>query len=151
MASSPKRELERFIDRYSPEIAARARAVLAKIRQRLPGAVELVYDNTNALVVGFGASERASDAAFSVALYPKWINLYFLGGASLPDPHRLLCGSGKVVRRIKLDDPGQLDDPRVIALMNASLARCRPIDPTVNGRIAIRAAVRNRRSRRPGG
>src|ERR1039458_9537409 len=65
---------------------------------RLPGAVQLVYDNYNALVIGFGPSERASEASFSIVLYPRWVTLFFLQGAGLPDPRRLLKGSGKVVR-----------------------------------------------------
>ena len=81
---------------------ALAKAVLKKMRARLPGAVELVYDNYNALVIGFGPNERASDAVFSIALYPKWINLFFLYGAMLEDPKEILRGSGKQVRRLLL-------------------------------------------------
>ena len=51
-----------FLARYSPAVAACARGVLVRLRKQVPGAVELVYDNYNALVVGFGATERASDA-----------------------------------------------------------------------------------------
>jgi hypothetical protein len=39
---------------------------LAKMRARLPGAVELVYDNYNALAIGFGPTERTSEAVFSI-------------------------------------------------------------------------------------
>ena len=61
-----------------PEIGALAKAILGKMRKRLPRAVELVYDNYNALVIGFGPTERASDAIFSIAVYPRWVSLFFL-------------------------------------------------------------------------
>jgi hypothetical protein len=93
-------QLDRFIDKYSPEIRALARAVLARMRARLPGAVELVYDNYNALVIGFGPTERPSEAILSIVLYPRWVSLCFLNGAKLPDPHKLLKGSGTKVRHL---------------------------------------------------
>ncbi len=143
------KELDRFIDRYSPEIAALARAVLAKMRERLPGAIELVYDNYNALVIGFGPNERASDAIFSIALYPKWINLFFLQGATLPDPKKILKGSGKIVRSIKITEAGDLDRRDVkdivkVALMAADVK----IDPKGHGRIVVRSISEKQRPRR---
>jgi hypothetical protein len=35
------------------------------------GAIELVYDNYNALVIGYGPTERASDALIFLAVYPR--------------------------------------------------------------------------------
>ena len=58
-------QLEKFLARYTPEIAGLAKAALQKMRKRLPGAVEMVYDNYNALVIGFCPGERPSDVAFS--------------------------------------------------------------------------------------
>ena len=69
---SPEIQLDAFLDKYTPAVAMLARACLAKMRARLPGAVQLVYDNYNALAIGFGPSERASEAIFSIALYPRW-------------------------------------------------------------------------------
>src|ERR1039458_3337653 len=51
---SPEIQLDAFLDKYTPAIATLARACLAKMRARLPGAVQLVYDNYNALAIGFG-------------------------------------------------------------------------------------------------
>jgi len=128
------------------------KAVLKKMRARVPGAVELVYDNYNALVVGFGASERASEAVFSIALYPRWVNLFFLYGVGLPDPHKILKGSGKQVRSITIKDAAELDRPEVRALMDAALERADPpIDPKQKRRMAIRAVAEKQRPRHPRG
>ena len=48
-SQSPEHQLAAFIGRYTPEIGTLAEAVLAKMRARLPGATQLVYDNYNAL------------------------------------------------------------------------------------------------------
>ena len=95
-------QLDRFIDRFTPEVAANARQALAFMRARLPTATRLVYDNYNALVVGFGAGQRASDIIFSIALYPRYVTLFFARGVELPDPNGLLEGSGRGVRHVKL-------------------------------------------------
>ena len=147
---TPSKQLVGFMASYTPAIAKLARAVLARMRARLPGAVELVYDNYNALVIGFGPTERASDAVFSIALYPRWINLFFLNGARLPDPHRLLKGGGKQVRCIVVEDADTLERPAVLSLMKAALARsATPIDPAVPNRIIIKSISAKQRQRRP--
>jgi hypothetical protein len=149
-SANPERELAGFIARFMPEVAELAEAVLNKMRRRYPTALELVYDNYNALAIGFCPTERASDGIFSIALYPKWVSLFFLQGARLPDPAKLLKGSGKVVRYIVLPNPALLDDPAVKALMNEAVARARvPFDPKGVHRLIIKSVSAKQRPRRP--
>jgi len=145
-----ERDLQCFIDKFTPEIATLARDCLKKMRTKLPGTVQLVYDNYNALVIGFGPSERASEAIFSIVLYPRWVTLFFLQGAGLPDPNNLLKGSGKVVRHIVLAAAADLDKPAIRGLMTVALNRARaPIDPDAPGTIEIRSISAKQRPRRP--
>jgi hypothetical protein len=147
---SPEKQLDGFIAKYSPDIGALARAALAKMRARLPGAIELVYDNYNALAIGFSPTERTSDAIFSIALWPRWVSLFFLQGAGLPDPNRLLKGSGKVARHIVLDDPDDLDRPAVQDLIAGALECARtPLAGAGPGRIVIKSVSAKQRPRRP--
>lgn len=149
-ALSPERQLAKFLAKYTPEIVAETEAVLAKMRARSPGAVEMVYDNYNALVIGFGAEDRPSEAVFSIAVYPDHVTLVFIWGAGLFDPDKLLRGSGNQVRHIKLDGPGTLDTPPVRALMSEAIARsARPFHDTQPNRMVIRAVAAKQRPRRP--
>jgi hypothetical protein len=140
--------LEGFIARFSDEVAASARAAIARMREILPGAATLVYDNYNALAVGFGATDKQAGLVFSIAVYPRWVSLFLVGGPALDDPHGLLKGEGGVVRHIVLDTVARLDDPRVRALMDQALAQ-RPIDPTRPARLIIRSVSARQRPRRP--
>jgi len=149
--TSPAQHVEQFLDKYSPEIASLARAALQRMRKRLPGAVQLVYDNYNALAIGFGPTERASDAVFSIAVWPRWVSLFFFAGASLDDPHNLLRGTGRRARHIKIDDVAVFDDPRVRALMNRALDRAGTRLTGRGGRIVIRSVSGRQRPRRPAG
>ena len=144
------KELASFIGKYSQEVATVAKAALVKMRKRLPGAVELVYDNYNALAIAFGSSEKLADVIFSIALYPRWVSLFFRNGATLPDPQRLLKGSGKEIRHIVLEGAATLDRPVVRKLMaEAQRSASRPIDPKAKRRIIIKSVAANQRPRRP--
>jgi hypothetical protein len=148
---SPAAQLRGFIAKYSPEVAATARAVLTWMRARLPGAVEMVYDNYNFLVIGFSPTERPSDAVFSVVLAPRWVSLCFLHGARLDDPEKLLRGEGKRVRNVRLvDGVKTLKLPAVGKLIDQALSRS-PVqfDDTQKRQLVIRAVLAKQRPRRP--
>ena len=145
-------QLDAFIDKYMPEIAAQVRAVHSKMRDLLPGAVEMVYDNYNALVIGFGPTDRASEALFSIVVYPKWVSICFLTGVELPDPESLLQGNGNLVRHIRLSGPDMLDNPAIRSLMQEALDRAGdPIDPALPGRLIIKSISAKQRPRLPSG
>lgn len=148
---TPRAQLAAFIAKYSPDVAAEGRTALAKVRKLVPGAVELVYDNYNWLVVGFCPSERASEAILSVVFAPRWITLCFLqNGPTLSDPEGLLRGSGKRVRNIRLASARDLDKPAVRSLIKEVLARASvPIDRAGRSRLIIRAVSAPQRPRRP--
>src|ERR1700755_3300437 len=122
----PERQLDGFIDKFTPEVAAIARALLTRLRKRVPGATVLVYDNYNALAIGFAANDRAGSVVLSIALYPKWINLFFLRGIELEDPFGLLKGGGSKVRHIPKVTAESLDDERIDALIQQALAIAEP-------------------------
>lgn len=148
--NAPEEQLAGFIAKYTPEIGALAQEALAKMRARLPGAIEIVYDNYNALAIGFCPTERTSDVIFSITLYSRWVSLFFFRGADLPDPQKLLKGSGKQVRHIILESAADLDKPAVKALMDRALERSvNPLDSTNRGRIIIKSISAKQRPRRP--
>jgi hypothetical protein len=143
-------QLDGFIDRYSPEVAADARSLLARLRRRLPGARILVYDNYNALAIGFGASEKVRDILLSVALYPRWINLFFMYGTALDDPHGLLEGAGSRIRHVPKVTGASLDDPRIDALIAQALEFAElPLDPAAPQRLIVKSVSPKQRPRRP--
>ena len=148
----PAGEIDSFLAKYTPEMAAAARDARARMRRRIPGGVEFVYDNYNALVFGFGPTERPSEAVLSLAIFPEWVTLCFLKGAKLSDPNKLLRGSGNVVRNIQLSSPAQLDDPEVESLVAAAIAAASPGYPREGGvpNTTIKSVSAKQRPRRPG-
>lgn len=126
-----------------------ARKAFLWMRKKFPDACVLVYDNYNALAIGFGPNERASDAVFSIALFPRWVNLFFLQGAALPDPTKLLDGSAKQARSIRLEKIELLDDPALVSLIDAEAARLGLVPGAGNGKIVIKSISAKQRPRKP--
>ena len=145
---SPARQFEAFLRRFSPEIVALAKAARAKLRTRFPRAVEMVYDNYNALVIGYSPTERPSDAILSLVIFPKRVSICFIRGKHLPDPDGVLQGGGNQVRFIRLDPRAAiLDTPPLKALLSEAVAFGGT--PFAGRRqLVIRAICKNQRPRR---
>lgn len=146
---TPAQQLDAFLARHDPAIVKETKQVLAKMRKMTPGAIEMVYDNYNALVIGFVPNERPSDAILSIAVRPRWVSICFLQGAGLPDPEKRLKGSGNVARHIRLESVKDLDDPVVLDLIDIALASARvPLNKKQKRRLIIKSISAKQRPRR---
>jgi hypothetical protein len=147
-----REQLASFLAKFTPEIAVKSEAILRKMRKLYPTALELVYDNYNALAIGFSPSERASDAIFSIAVYPQWVSLFFLQARGLPDPDKLLQGSGNVAKHVVLPSPAALNQPALQTLMRSAEAKAKiPMDSNGKHRLIIKSISAKQRPRRPVG
>ena len=149
MPTTDERRFESFLAEFEPGVAALGRAAVENLRNRLPSADVMVYDNYNFLVTGFSPNERPSDAVLSIVMSAKGVALCFLQGATLPDPHRILRGSGKVVRNVRLQTIGDFDAPDVAMFLDLAIDSARvPFDPHRSGRFYIRSVSAKKRPRR---
>jgi Domain of unknown function (DU1801) len=145
-------QLARFIAKFTPEIARALAACRRKVRALVPGGYELVYDNYNALGIGYGPGQRASDVVISVVAYPRWVTLFFLDGRNLSDPKSLLSGTGSRVRSIRLQSPKDLDAPYIRSLISQALAPHRRTMTQYPGiSTLIKSVAARQRPRRPAG
>ena len=146
---TPRAQLAAFLARFDRPVASLARAILARLRARMPSANQLVYDNYNALAIGFSVTDRAYDSIFSVAVFARGVNLFFFNGPNLPDPQHLLKGSGNMVRHIRVEGIGLLDDPAVHDLMELAIKEADPpLASSGRGRVIIKSISKKRRSRK---
>ncbi len=130
-------------------MASQIRAARKALRKRLPGAVELVYDNYNFFVIGYGPNERASEAVLSIAAQAKGVSICFINGVKLKDPERLLSGSGNQTRNLRLENADTLRRVEVEALIQGALALGKTPMPTKNGYTVVRSVSGKQRPRRP--
>jgi hypothetical protein len=118
-------QLRGFVEKFDRRHQALIRAVRRVLRRRFPTAYELVYDNYNFFVIGYSPTERPSDSIVSIAAGANGVGLCFIHGAKLPDPKKVLMGSGKQTRFIRIPSVEVLDRPEVAALVAAAAARSR--------------------------
>lgn len=144
-----EKQLRLFIAKFEPKHQALIRAVRKALRKRFPAANELAYDNYNFLAVGYSPTERPSDAIVSMAAGANGVNLCFVRGASLPDPKKILLGSGNQTRFIRIDSVEVLARPEVETLVAAAIAQSKaPLRPTGRGKLIIRSVSAKQRPRR---
>ncbi len=74
----------------------------AFILEIYPDSNELLY-HTHALTTVFSISEKLSDAFCMLPIYTNHLNLGFNKGTLLNDPHKLLTGTGNLIRHIPMD------------------------------------------------
>ena len=152
-ASTPggnaERQLAAFIRKFSPIDQRLIRAVRNALRKRFPTANELVYDNYNFFVIGYSPTERPSDAIVSMTARANGVGLCFTHGARLPDPNKVLLGSGNQTRFIRIDSPKVLERPEVKALVTAAIMQARaPLPAAGRRKLIIRSVSAKQRPRK---
>jgi len=91
------------------------------ILELYPESNELLY-HTHALTAVFSVSDKLSDAFCMLPVYTKHVNLGFNRGTLLKDPHRLLTGTGNLIRHIDVQTPENYRNPQVRELLDESVA-----------------------------
>ena len=148
-SESPAGQIRGFIAKFDPGVATLIRSTRRALRRRLPTAIELVYDNYNFLVFGFSATERSSDCIVSLAAASNGVGLSFYYGATLPDPHKVLLGSGNQNRYLRLKSAATLSEPVVEELLRAAVAQAKtPLPATGAGYTVIKSVSAKQRPRR---
>jgi hypothetical protein len=145
---TPEAQLQSLIGKFEPGDQRLFRSFRSAMRKRFPTANELVYDYRTFIVIGYSPSEHGIESVASVAARVDGVRLYLLNAPELPDPNKLLMGSGKQARFIPLENARQLARPEVEALIAAAIARSRVRLPSRGtGKLFIQTFGGKRRAR----
>ncbi len=85
-----------------------------------PDCNELLY-HTHALTSVFSISEKLSDAFCMLPIYTNHLNLGFNKGTLLDDPHKLLTGTGNLIRHIPVASPTDYRNKKVKDLIKSAV------------------------------
>jgi len=144
-----EKQLAGFVAKFDVKDRRLIRSVRKAVRKRFSTANELVYDNYNFFVIGYSPTERPSDAIVSIAARANGVGLCFIHGVKLPDPGKLLQGSGNQTRFIHLESAKTLARPEVEALIAVAIAQAKaPLPVTGRGKLIIRSVSAKQRPRR---
>lgn len=142
-------ELRALIAKFAPRHQKLVVATRRSLRKRLPTAIEVVYEYRAWFVISYSPSERGYEGVLAIRADANGVKFYFNRGKELPDPERLLKGSGGQVRSINLDSSSTLARPAVARLIDEAIARNRvPFARTGRGSIIIRSTSAKSKTRR---
>lgn len=144
MTRQPDRRLLNFLAAYDPRIANLALALREIVLEEAPEAIES-HVNGYAVAIGFSFTGKPlKDGFCHVVTYQNCVNLGFNRGALLDDPDKVLEGSGKLIRHLRVHDPDELDRPLLRRFLRAAIQQ-------VNGPSKPSASTKTKPSqRRPG-
>ena len=141
-ARTPEAHLRSFIERLDPTQQKLFRSVRAALRKRFPTANEMVYDYSHSLVIGYSPTDKGIDSVVSIATRDGGVRLYFANGPHLPDPMKLLMGSAKTTRYVRVEAASRLAHPDVDALIVAAVERATLSLPSEGkGKVIIRTGA----------
>lgn len=92
----------------------------AYILEIYPGSNELLY-HTHALTAVFSISEKLSDAFCMIPIYSNHLNLGFNKGTLINDPHKLLTGTGNLIRHMPVASPADYRNKKAKDLIRSSV------------------------------
>ncbi len=146
---SAEQQIKGFIAKIEPKRQALIRSVRKSLRRRFPSANELVYDYSKSFVIGYSPTERGIDSIVALASGADGLRLYFNQGPTLPDPKKILLGSGKQTRFIRIESPRTMIVSEVKALLETAIEQAKiPFLPSGGSKLIIKSASAKRRPRR---
>jgi hypothetical protein len=85
-----------------------------------PDSNEMLY-HTHALSSVFSISEKLADAFCMINIYSNHLNLGFNKGTLINDPHKLLAGTGNLIRHIPISAPADYRNKKVKDLIKSAV------------------------------
>lgn len=150
-AASPEAQLQSFNAKYDPKHQAFVRSIRTGLRKRLPTANELAYDYSSFFVIAYSPTEQGIDAPVSMTARADRVELYFNNGPKLPDPKKLLQGSGKMTRFIQLKSVKDLSQADVEDFISGALKLSKiPLPAKSAGGLIIKTNKTGAAKKRPG-
>ena len=115
-------DADAFVATLPEEERALVLAARELVRELLPGAVE----SCDGGQLGFGTAPGYKGLVFVLDPRPGRINLGVVDGVTLPDPDKLLTGTGTRHRHVKVRSEDELHAPALRSLLEAAATRARP-------------------------
>jgi hypothetical protein len=148
---SAEAQLRTLIAKFAPQHLRLIGAMRRTLRKHLPTAHEVVYEYRDFFVISYSPSERGYEGVLAIRASANGVKLYFNRAKGLPDPEKLLRGSGAQTRFIVIEGASILARSEVARLIDEAIARNRvPFARTGRGSVVIRStSAKQNRRRRP--
>ncbi|HMG86061.1 MAG TPA: DUF1801 domain-containing protein [Terracidiphilus sp.] len=121
MPRPPDRQLLNYLAAYDPHVASLFLALREIVLEEAPAAIESTSMGY-ALAIGFSFTGKPlKDGFCHIVACKSWVNLGFNRGTLLPDPGKILIGTGKLIRHITFHNHDDLERPAVRRYLQAAI------------------------------
>ncbi len=126
--------VEEFVAKYDPKVREISLQLRAIAQELLPEMDEILFEGWKNISYGTQGSRSDKDLIIYIAPLKDSVNLGFYRGTNLPDQKKLLKGTGKLLRHIKLKSMADyaLDDIKNL-ILEAKTERLETKLPDVSG------------------
>jgi hypothetical protein len=132
-------QLDALVSKLENRQQALFRSIRNSLRRQFASSDELVYNYAHSLVISYSPTGRGIESPVTIATRDGGVRLYFNNGPKLPDPNKLLRGSGKQARFIWIESRKTLLLPEVKALMKEAVDLAKAPDrPGGRGTLVIK-------------
>lgn len=111
--SAPTEQVQVWLENLPTEKKLLIEALRRLIGSVAPEAHEIIYHDAS----GYGPTDSGFDRIVYISVFEKHVNVGFFFGGFLSDPERLLVGSGKRMRHIKIRSLQETETPAITSLL----------------------------------
>ena len=154
MGKEHTKDLVKFLKPFNKEITERALWLREFIWNLYPQTNELIYDNYNALAVGWSPTDRVGHTFCSIAVGRTSNNVHFgfYWGNELADPDKILLGDGNQYRYILVPDKNNFPKAYIEKLVKEayakSLAKVRDKKQIMKGQTIVKSISSKKREKK---
>ena len=154
MSKEQTKDLLKFLKPFSKEIIERALWLREFIWDLYPQTNELIYDNYNALAVGWSPTDRVGHTFCSIAVGRTSNNVHFgfYWGSEISDPDKILLGEGNQYRYILVPDKNKFPKAYIKKLVKEayanSLAKVKDKKQIMNGQTIVKSVSVKKREKK---
>ncbi len=154
MSKEQTKDLLKFLKPFSEDITERALWLREFIWDLYPQANELIYDNYNALAVGWSPTDRVGHTFCSIAIGRTSNNVHFgfYWGSEISDPDKILLGEGNQYRYILVPDKNKFPKVYIKKLVKEayanSLAKVKDKKQIVSGQTLVKSVSVKKREKK---
>src|SRR5436190_12737146 len=112
--------IETFLSHYNEQVYSNAIKLRETILSVLPGILEQL--DIPAKMIAYCYGQKYSEMVCTIIPSKKGLKLGFYKGAELPDPLKLLEGTGKLSRYVEIKSEEQINSPAIKQLLENALA-----------------------------
>jgi len=143
MAKEETKDLIQFLKPFPENVMEITLWLREFIWDFYPQSNELIYDNYNALAIGFSLTDKAGDVFCSIAVCSDHVNFGFNRGVDFPDRKKILLGNGSQYRFIRVKDKSDFPEEYIKELLamayENSTGRMKPVKKAIRGETIVKS------------